>query len=688
MWYTKRRQLTVIEIDEYTESISMEEIKRILLGRPSNMIYCELQGKLFGIISTGDIYRAYVKRQKSVKINKKFSYINAGEHMKARTIFREKRNINALPVVSEDDILIGDYTRWDDIMLLENMLSIEGGNVGNWDDGQKIMLIQPDDVFTEKQRIFNRFKERLMEQNVEILCVSYSEAIRQSESVDRILVVDENEIRAWGLLFGMMCGGEGRVPKINTYRNIMYPADFSEMCIPYFNGLHGQGIHILGLTFDRSTYYEQLEKKIYDKFASIGEMPSDMLKESMYREFFDDLYSEEYANEILEIPFAVENNGGILCLKDCRSRYYNVANGERQTTGQPENYERSIYFFGRCYIYGHWVEDKNTIESFLQQRLCSNGKAVRVVNCGDPGMGRRHGYLVRIMTTELKKGDIIVIGSPPEGIEGVTYLDLNKTLEKNKVDARYLIDSSVHCNHKVNELYADAIYEALKPVFSERAGEQGTRIKRDNNFIRLLYLDRYFTGFHFYDHKKIGSIVMNCNPFTYGHRFLIEQALKEVDFLIIFVVEEDLSVFSFAERFAMIRGGGKDLNNVMVVPSGPFILSQMSFPEYFIKETSEDIVEHTKQDITTFAEKIAPQLGIRYRFVGEEPEDSVTNQYNLAMKTILPQYGIELIEIPRKTVNGKYISASLVRQYMEENDRDKLVELLPETTRRLIGLEI
>ena len=51
--------------------------------------------------------------------------------------------------------------------------------------------------------------------------------------------------------------------------------------------------------------------------------------------------------------------------------------------------------------------------------------------------------------------------------------------------------------------------------------------------------------------KKIGAVVVNCNPFTLGHKFLIEESSKRVDTLIVFVVSEDESVFTFNERFAI-----------------------------------------------------------------------------------------------------------------------------------------
>lgn len=688
MRYTKRDYLTIIEIDKNTKSISMQELKRILVKRPSNMIYCESGNRLFGIISTGDIYRAYNKGEDSVKINKEFKYVKADEYMKARTIFLEKESINALPVILENGTLIGDYTRWDDIIFFDNTFNIWK----NYEDGKfyadkKVILVQPESAFVEKMRIFLLFKEYLMGKGALVKCIEYSEILRYSKLADIILVVDENEVRAWRILCLVTEGYKRNASKYFTYKDmIVNDVAFSDnQCALYLENLYNQGIHIVSLIFEDNKYCEVLQKEICDKFKVIDEEVSNCLKKPMYQAFFDDLYSAEYADAILNMPFGTENNGGILRLKDCKSRYCNIVNGERLTVDQPNKYERCVYFFGACYIYGHWVEDRNTIESFLQKQFCDNREAVKVVNFGSTGMLDMYRCMIRIMDTKLEKGDVIVIGAVPKGIGCVKYLDLNKVIEKNRVSAGWVIDCTMHCNHKVNKLYADAIYKALSPFLLEKTERQ--EIEIENDFIRILYLDRYFSDFHTGDYERVGAIVMNCNPFTYGHRYLIERALKTVDFLIVFVVEEDLSVFSFAERFAMVTEGVSDLENVRVVPSGPFILSKVSFPEYFIKETSEDIREHTEQDITTFAEKIAPYLGISYRFVGEELEDDVTKQYNLAMKKILPRYGIGLIEIPRKTVNGKVISASSVRRYLEMGNREKIVELLPETTRKLIGME-
>ena len=178
----------------------------------------------------------------------------------------------------------------------------------------------------------------------------------------------------------------------------------------------------------------------------------------------------------------------------------------------------------------------------------------------------------------------------------------------------------------------------------------------------------------------IGSIVMNANPFTLGHRYLIEEALKDCDYLVVFVVQEDQSVFSFDERLNMVDEGVKDLENVLVVPSGKFIISSLTFEEYFNKSSLQDKVIDPSLDVSVFAKEIAPCLHITKRFVGEEQFDTVTRQYNESMAKLLPEYGIDLVEIPRCDVDGEAISASKVRALLEEGRMDELRSLVPQTT--------
>ena len=177
---------------------------------------------------------------------------------------------------------------------------------------------------------------------------------------------------------------------------------------------------------------------------------------------------------------------------------------------------------------------------------------------------------------------------------------------------------------------------------------------------------------------------MNCNPFTLGHEYLIEYAMKKVKKLYVFVVEEDKSDFKFSDRFKLVKEGVKKFSNVEVLPSGKFIISQQTFSGYFNKENLQDVAVDSSEDVEIFAREIAPTLGITIRFVGEEPEDTVTKSYNDTMKKILPQYGIEVAEIPRREINGEVISAKKVRAALKVGDFDKIKKLVPKTTLKFL----
>lgn len=691
MLYTKRKQLAILDLEKGKESISIETFKEILTEKPSNMIYCESEGKLVGLVSTGDICRALRANKNEVVINKKFTYLNYGEYAKAKAIFKERARINALPVVTKDHILIGDYTRWNDLLVLRYLIGSDNGQcVPEWVDKENIMLVRPGNAFEERQMFFNIMEKYLKSRGAAVKCIGHAEIEQYLKENAVILFVEENELRACNTVQRITFKHDNKYHNLKTYKSV-FSSNFcfsDEKYISYLNKLQQEGVEILGLEFEESEYYECLSKKIKDKFAKIGEVPNDKWPQKIYEDFFDDLYNEDYAEHISHITLSLENHGGVFSLKDYKDKYCNVINGERRTVNQPDKYAKSIYFFGPCYIQGFWVEDRNTIESFLQEHICCNGMEVRVVNCGTirPDSIERM-YLPRIAVTQLKRGDIIVVDCPPKGVEGVRYLDLNHVLEKNNVGTEWMLEKVCHCNHRINQLYADEIYNLLAPVLQKETERQGELIDKDEDFVKFLYLDRYFKAFDPSGYKKIGSVVMNCNPFTYGHRYLIEQALQAVDFLIIFVVEQDKSFFSFAERFAMVQKGVEDLEHVMVVPSGQFIASQMTIPEYFGKQLSENAAEHDEQDFEVFAKQIARPLGISIRYFGEEPLDAVTNQYNISAKKVLPKYGIEAVVIPRKTIHGKEISASKVRKCLDEmEDFDQMKEWLPETTKELLGI--
>ena len=80
---------------------------------------------------------------------------------------------------------------------------------------------------------------------------------------------------------------------------------------------------------------------------------------------------------------------------------------------------------------------------------------------------------------------------------------------------------------------------------------------------------------------------MNANPFTLGHRYLIEQALQKVAHLFVIAVKEEISMFSCHERLSMIQQGCADLQRVTVCEGSDYAISAATFPTYFLKELSE-----------------------------------------------------------------------------------------------------
>lgn len=180
--------------------------------------------------------------------------------------------------------------------------------------------------------------------------------------------------------------------------------------------------------------------------------------------------------------------------------------------------------------------------------------------------------------------------------------------------------------------------------------------------------------------KKRAMLVMNCNPFTLGHQYLIEKVASENEEVLIFVVEEDKSVFPFKVRYELVKKGVAHLPNVKVIEGTEYIISSATFPNYFLRKEDDTLVEYTKLDASVCGEKFGKILNINRRYVGEEPYCNVTNTYNTTLKTILPQYDIEVIIIPRKEIEGKAISASYVRELLREDRFEEIERLVPKTT--------
>lgn len=186
---------------------------------------------------------------------------------------------------------------------------------------------------------------------------------------------------------------------------------------------------------------------------------------------------------------------------------------------------------------------------------------------------------------------------------------------------------------------------------------------------------------------RSGVIVMNANPFTLGHRFLLEQAASQVDTLYVIPVKEDRSVFPYEERLDMIRRGIPDTNlasRVLVPEGSDYCISAATFPTYFLKDLTDASETQMRLDLDLFGRHIAPALGATVRFVGTEPLDPLTARYNALMQEVLP---IEVVEIPRlrqgdlsTSLEMTAVSASAVRAALERGSFHEASALTPATT--------
>lgn len=167
------------------------------------------------------------------------------------------------------------------------------------------------------------------------------------------------------------------------------------------------------------------------------------------------------------------------------------------------------------------------------------------------------------------------------------------------------------------------------------------------------------------DKDEYNAIVMNANPLTLGHEYLVDKALENDRDLIIFVLEEDASYFSTRDRYEIVKKHYQDNKRVHVYKSGPYIISRATFPTYFLKKDTDRLKVYTELDAKIFARRIAKDLNIKKRYFGSEPIDKVSEKYNEMMKKILFEYGIESEFINRKKLDAQYISASKVREGLE-----------------------
>ncbi len=289
----------------------------------------------------------------------------------------------------------------------------------------------------------------------------------------------------------------------------------------------------------------------------------------------------------------------------------------------------------------------------------------------------------KIIATASIQGKVIkMVAADPEwqeaGLSGMVISDLLRYARENGIYHLF-----VYTKRDMADKFASLGFNELARTDTVLLMESGHPSSDD--YRKFLKDNRAFPG-----KTNIGASVMNCNPFTLGHRYLIETASKECDGLYIIIVQEDLSLFPFRDRLALIEEGTKDLTNVRIIPSGDYAVSRATFPTYFLKDKGLAAISERQAelDATLFANLFVPELSIKKRFVGTEPFCPTTAKYNEMMKKVLPPRGIEVVEIQRlNDPSGTAVSASRVRRAIVENNIVTLREMLPDVTMKYLSSE-
>lgn len=454
--------------------------------------------------------------------------------------------------------------------------------------------------------------------------------------------------------------------------------DIYERVIP---SLVESGIEVVGLYQDIDE--EQYMKKILKSKKAKNE------SEHM-QNLYSILESEsgiEFVQELKQVQYSIEK--GYMCIY-YNGKSINYVMGRRMVQEGSINMRKPrIFITGPCIAIGTHCKDKETIAYILQSKI-------KDYNVEIIGGGFRNLNLA-LREVNFCDGDILLIFDRKNNIINYCKKSHNYSMAFTKVEhiENHILDTDLfHVDGKIGTEIGLNIYDYLceknivkssfdyscgeeKSFYREGAKKPVVEMVEDEKFAS--YLKKMKREYYVENGEINGAIIMTCNPFTLGHKYLIEYASKQVDKLYIFVVEENSFQFSFDDRISMVRAGIADLGNAVVLPSGSYMISSHSLPAYFIKEQDNDAVVDASKDLDMFV-YISSALNISKRFVGTEPIDKVTKQYNQSMKDYLARYNIDVVEMPRLHNGENVISASKVRELLAKELYEVLNEYVPEST--------
>lgn len=369
------------------------------------------------------------------------------------------------------------------------------------------------------------------------------------------------------------------------------------------------------------------------------------------KEFFAELlenrdYAEGVAQKEILQGHMMHKDG-----KDCAYPYYTVVNGKRKTCYQPQKWKGTIYMFGMCLFMGAYLENRYTIASWLQKKLCDEGWDYRVESCGS----YENVYEV-MQRTEFQEGDFAIVWTGENRFPDIDSIELKSIYEENDIPARWCLGSFTHVNHKVAEIIAETFYRKMEPILQKEAGK-ATQDRRKieftvqnyrnivGNYIKGTFLNRYFTKDEQGKRIKRGCLLIDLEVDPVGYKEIVQRACAYVEELVIVIPRLiKKSLHCFEEYVLTVMRLFGEASKIKVISGDMYIPYYNFFQSFYLSETI--LEEQAKMDAKIFAQCIAEPLNIVCRFErGTELNNAKLEKYAAILKKELPKYGIQYMEI-------------------------------------------
>lgn len=189
---------------------------------------------------------------------------------------------------------------------------------------------------------------------------------------------------------------------------------------------------------------------------------------------------------------------------------------------------------------------------------------------------------------------------------------------------------------------------------------------------------------------KPACLIFSSNPVTIGHRYIMELAAKRSKALVILVLENISTVngngnpeknhfaLPFEQRLKMTQTIAKSIDNVLIMPSGPFLTNRDQVPKGLLADNSKIARAHADLFYTFFFEKVCKALEISCFFAGDEPRDELEEIALNVLRQKGSAYGVPVRIAERKRVDERYVCSSLVRDAMNDGDESAIRPYVPE----------